>query len=123
MPGTELEMGLNSPRISGGADGFMSQMSSWLGPPWRRSKTIDFGRRAMDSARSAAGIVNPKRPNPPSWSHSRRVGPRAIGLSRTRNIRNHSGRKTLILKAEQRMAASGRYKLAQDQGYGMGWKR
>ena len=34
--------GLNSPRMFDGASGFGSQMSMWLGPPWRNSRMIDF---------------------------------------------------------------------------------
>ena len=32
-PGTDVAIGLNSPRISAGASGFMSKVSRWLGPP------------------------------------------------------------------------------------------
>ena len=35
MPGTLVLIGWNSPRHSRGASGFMSYMSSWLGPPPR----------------------------------------------------------------------------------------
>ena len=37
MPGTLVLIGLNGPRISAGASGFMSQVSSWTGPPTRNS--------------------------------------------------------------------------------------
>ena len=35
-PGTFVGISLNSPRISAGAVGFMSYVSSWLGPPPRK---------------------------------------------------------------------------------------
>ena len=37
MPGTLVLIGWNGPRISAGAFGFMSHVSSWLGPPTRNS--------------------------------------------------------------------------------------
>src|SRR5882672_2651583 len=40
MPGTLDLMGLNSPRTFEGASGFGSQMSIWLGPPWRKTKMM-----------------------------------------------------------------------------------
>ncbi len=33
MPGAAVAIGLNGPRISAGASGFMSNRSSWLGAP------------------------------------------------------------------------------------------
>ncbi len=33
MPGALVLIGLNGPRISSGASGFMSNRSSWLGAP------------------------------------------------------------------------------------------
>ncbi len=33
MSGDAVEIGLNGPRISAGASGFMSNVSSWLGAP------------------------------------------------------------------------------------------
>ena len=52
-----VAIGLNSPRISVGASGFMSHMSRWLGPPLRNriTQASAFGRippashRACDS--------------------------------------------------------------------------
>ena len=44
MPGTGVAIGRNSPRISAGASGFMSQRSMWLGPPKRKKKTHEFCR-------------------------------------------------------------------------------
>ena len=42
-------MGLKGPLIFSGAFGFMSNVSSWLGPPNRNRKMTDlaFGLRAM----------------------------------------------------------------------------
>ena len=42
-PGTLVAMGLNSPRISGGASGFRSNVSRWLAPPVRKTMMTDFG--------------------------------------------------------------------------------
>jgi hypothetical protein len=44
MPCTFVEIGENSPRISVGASGFMSHMSSWLGPP-RIQRMMTGGRK------------------------------------------------------------------------------
>ena len=48
-----VAMGLNSPRISSGAAGFMSKVSCWLGPPHWCRKMTDFARAfgARGSAR------------------------------------------------------------------------
>src|SRR3989442_6356087 len=43
MPGTIDLIGLNSPRTFEGASGFGSQISMWLGPPWRETRMTDFG--------------------------------------------------------------------------------
>ena len=42
MPGTSVEMGLYGPRIEAGALGFISQVSTWLGPPQSSTKIHDF---------------------------------------------------------------------------------
>ena len=47
MPGTLVSIGLNGPRISAGASGFMSQVSSWLGPPTRNSMMQFMSRAAV----------------------------------------------------------------------------
>ena len=41
-PGRRVAIGLNSPRISAGASGFMSNISRWLGPPVRKMRITDF---------------------------------------------------------------------------------
>ena len=42
MPGTLVAMGWYGPRIVSGASGFMSQVSTWLGPPQSNTKMHDF---------------------------------------------------------------------------------
>src|SRR5262245_19729776 len=97
MPGTVVAIGLNSPRTSAGASGFMSQTSSWLGPPWSRNRMHERTRvrGARSLARSSSGSDRPKAPNPPSCSKRRRVsadGWSGIGSTRqalrvgTRNL-------------------------------------
>ena len=44
MPGTAVAIGLNSPRISAGASGFMSSESRWLRPPVRFTRMTDWAR-------------------------------------------------------------------------------
>ena len=43
-PGVLVAIGLNSPRISSGASGLGSQVSSWLGPPHMKTSRHDFAR-------------------------------------------------------------------------------
>ena len=52
MPGTLVLIGLNGPRISAGAFGFMSQVSSWDGPPTRNSM-MQLTSLAVSTAPSA----------------------------------------------------------------------
>src|SRR5215831_11463175 len=76
MPGTLVATGLNSPRILSGAAGFMSQVSSWLGPPCRRNRTQERAvalLREASAAHSRPGSDRPKAPSPPRRSHSRRL--------------------------------------------------
>src|SRR5688572_21817269 len=40
--GAEVAIGLNSPRYSTGASGFMSHMSMWEEPPQRKKRMVDF---------------------------------------------------------------------------------
>src|SRR5688572_18811419 len=44
MPGMEVSMGRNSPRISAGASGLGSNVSMWLGPPAIQRRMQDLGR-------------------------------------------------------------------------------
>src|SRR5262245_6236689 len=76
MPGTWVDIGLNSPRISAGALGFRSNVSSWEGPPQAKMRMHDFGR-AFGLALSAAsswGSASPRVLSAPAQSHSRRSG-------------------------------------------------
>jgi hypothetical protein len=41
IPGTFVRIGFNGPRYSVGASGFMSYVSSWLGPPHIQNKITD----------------------------------------------------------------------------------
>src|SRR5262249_37245328 len=79
-PGSEVAIGLNSPRISAGACGFMSNMSMWLGPPSRLNmmteRALPRGGVSPPVARNRRGKVQP--PNSakaPTRSSSRRVTP------------------------------------------------
>ncbi len=87
-PGTLVAIGLNSPRIASGAFGFMSQVSSWLGPPLRNTRMQASAEDEAEavaadllasSALNKAGKPRPHRPIPPTWSTRRRetgAGPR-----------------------------------------------
>src|SRR5688572_7806059 len=89
MPGTEVAIGLNSPRISAGASGLGSQVSSCEGPPHIKIKmhclarpnprglsAVDADSCGLLDADSEAAIrlaQSPDRPNPrlPSQPASR----------------------------------------------------
>ncbi len=92
----------NSPRISSGASGLGSNVSSWLGEPYRKSRMHAFARpkpgrldEGMASpARASASCDHSRRPSPsipsePTCSRSRRVRPShsRFGPPRTRSIR------------------------------------
>src|SRR5262245_14902176 len=84
MPGVFVAIGLNSPRISAGASGFMSYMSMWLGPPLRRTMMTDLARGAFSSARSrsrSASII-PPRPRLPKRRNLLRERPGQDDLGR-----------------------------------------
>jgi hypothetical protein len=70
-------MGLNSPRTSAGAAGFMSHMSRWLGPPLRKM-TMQESARAFAGRRLSAcsrrGRFSPSSPAAPACSTARRDG-------------------------------------------------
>jgi hypothetical protein len=75
-PGTVVAIGLNSPRISSGASGFMSQRSWWAGPPSRKKRMTDLARaRPAVLARSSPGKVSRSTLAPPTRSTSRRLTP------------------------------------------------
>ena len=81
IPGTFVAMGRNSPRNSGGASGFKSNVSSWLGPPKRNTITHERARPKLNAAGRAqargrhSGSSSPMAASPPTWSISRRVQP------------------------------------------------
>src|SRR6266852_8585737 len=78
IPGTEVAIGLNSPRTSLGAAGFMSHISRWLGPPFKKTRIQESALGACpvpaerEFARSKPGRLKPKRPLPPTCSMWRR---------------------------------------------------
>src|SRR5215510_5516557 len=91
MPGILVLIGLNSPRILEGASGLGSQMSRWLGPPWRKRRMTDLALpkglpRCTPFIVVAAkafhdrkwGRLKPNRLAPPTRRNSRRVGPSQV---------------------------------------------
>ena len=71
MSGLFVRTGLNGPRISRGASGFMSQVSSWLGAPRLKIMMTDFSslsRATAPMAFNAAQFesVNPTAPSAPT---------------------------------------------------------
>ena len=80
MPGTFVEIGLNSPRYSAGAFGFMSHVSIWLGPPRIHKMITDFSRdtdcpfaAAAASRLNNCGSVKPAMPSTPALTNPRRL--------------------------------------------------
>lgn len=67
-PGREEAIGWNSPRISAGASGFMSQVSWWLGPPLRKiviTASADArGPPSRDADRTPSAAISEGRFNP-----------------------------------------------------------
>src|SRR5271165_846383 len=77
-PGTLVWTGLNSPRISAGASGLRSYMSSWVGPPFSQTMMTLFGAERMAPSarrRSRSAKDRPRAPSPPTRRRSRRVRP------------------------------------------------
>src|SRR4051812_35734032 len=79
-PGTLLATGLNGPRISAGAPGFMSHRSMLLGAP--RLKIMMQARSSFPGltapaarADSNCGKENPRAPRVPTWRKSLRLTP------------------------------------------------
>src|SRR5579864_3139964 len=70
IPGTLVEIGLNSPRISLGASGFRSNVSKWPHPPLCHSRMQEISRLAP--ARSTPSRLMPKAPSEPMRRKSRR---------------------------------------------------
>src|SRR5262245_36469129 len=76
-PGTEVAIGLYGPRISTGASGFMSQMSTCEGPPPITMKMQDFSDAdacvPVSRAGNAPGRPSPSMLSPPACRSCRRV--------------------------------------------------
>ena len=75
-----VRIGLNGPRISAGASGFMSQRSSWLGPPRLKimmQERFSWPGRTFPSlaALTYCGSDSPAAASAPTWRKSRRLGP------------------------------------------------
>src|SRR5687768_1860641 len=66
-------MGLKSPRMLSGASGLGSQMSRWLGPPWRKMKMKFLAE--PKPARLAASAGAAPAPRASSWSRLARLRP------------------------------------------------
>ena len=80
-PGTAVEIEANSPRMSAGADGFMSNVSRWLGPPYqKRRMQARMGRATATSAPATRARRSPlsDSPSPP---------PIPAPMERSRNAR------------------------------------
>src|SRR5208283_1328487 len=90
MPSTLVLMGLNSPRMLEGASGLGSQMSMWLGPPWRNSRMTDLAwPYPLDPSKGEPGAawawseknwgrLSPSIVAPPTRRNSRREYPSHI---------------------------------------------
>src|SRR5690348_2377422 len=85
-PSTFVLIGLNSPRILLGASGLGSQMSRWLGPPWRKQRMTDLALpkpvapckllvAALALSEKNSGRLNPASPIAPTRMNSRRDQP------------------------------------------------
>src|SRR6201988_2470226 len=70
MPGTFVEIGLNSPRISFGAFGFIAKVSMWPQPPLCQTRMHETALRLL--ARSTLSKVIPRAPSEPMRRMSRR---------------------------------------------------
>ena len=84
MPGTRVAIGLNSPRISTGASGFMSHRSMWLGPPNRKMKMHELNRPGAAGQRRPAAAAQAgqiEAASSPAGSSRRRATARAAKLA------------------------------------------
>ncbi len=76
MPGADVSIGLNVPRYSAGASGFMSQVSMCDAPPLSQMRIADLAtlRRGVSvgAANARAARSNPKALIPPAIRKSRR---------------------------------------------------
>src|SRR4051812_48573422 len=82
MSGLLVLIGLNGPRISEDAPGFMSKVSNWLGAPRLkiRIQALSLDLSTAPSACRAANFerVNPSAPRVPTCRKSRRVTPSQV---------------------------------------------
>src|ERR1041384_1190372 len=75
MPGTLVEIGRNSPRISEGELGFRSKESMWEGPPGRKMLMIDLWELpvpALASTERSWESDSPPAARPPTFRKARR---------------------------------------------------
>src|SRR5262249_15692582 len=96
-----VRMGLNSPRNSRGASGFMSHMSMWDAPPQRKKSTADLAGFAITSSRGASGDAprrarsgNPPKPGVDATRKSRRL---SVGRNNGEGMATESGRSQQLL--------------------------
>ncbi len=82
-PGAEVAIGLNSPRYSTGASGFMSQVSMCDAPPLSQMRMVDCAgwrrRSTGDAAPTRLDRCSPVKPRPPATRNARRFKAAAIG--------------------------------------------
>src|SRR5437016_4438073 len=83
MSGLLVLIGLNGPRISAGALGFMSKVSNWLGAPRLKIMMHDFSSLLGATPPSACKAANLERVSPmalsvPTCRKSRRVMPSQV---------------------------------------------
>src|SRR3954471_8859039 len=79
MPGTLVLIGLYGPRISLGASGFRSHVSTWLGPPHSSTKMQHFFEETalpdslnLSFPTTSPGTAKFRSPAPPAWRNRRR---------------------------------------------------
>jgi hypothetical protein len=87
-PGVRQAIGRNGPRMVSGAAGFMSNVSSWLGPPNSIMKMTDLARPRGNaptlSACNTFGNDRPSSPAPAACKRCRRVMPSHVARGRLR---------------------------------------
>ena len=69
MPGADVSIGLNGPRYSAGASGFMSQVSTCDAPPHRKNRIVE---RAFPPVGDGAAVSGPANPSPEATRNARR---------------------------------------------------
>ena len=113
-PGTDVAMGRKAPRISSGASGLGSQVSSWLWPPLVKTTRTDFALPKPRNGRVVApafAVADPARgPRP---ARCRPAQPFAAGqdappVSSPRSAKTETARRPLGDGSHLRIAARGR---------------